>query len=220
MRRRTLACIAVVVFSAWAAAEPVSATVGVPGSTYSPVAHPGDREATLKWLAPNNGGSRITDYVVVAYLGQRALPQRTFAPNGRKVVTAVFPGLVNGNLYRFSVAAVNQNGRGPLSPKSKPTLVGQPLPPRNITAAPGQGQATVSWTAADDNGSPIESYIITPFSGSPLRPQPAHSYHSNATSEVLTGLTPGVQYAFRVRARNRAGVSLPSKLSPAVTPTP
>ena len=221
MGRRTLACIAIVVLGACAtpaAAVPVGAIATAPGVIGPPTAHPGNREATLKWRPPNDGGSAVTAYVVVAYRGLRALADQTFAPNGRNVVTAVVTGLVTGKLYWFSVAAVNAHGRGPLSQKSRPVLVGQPGPPGNVTATPGEGQATVSWSAADDNGSAIESYIITPFSGSPLQAHPAHPYHSSATTEVVTGLTNGVQYAFSVRARNGAGGGVYSKFSADVTP--
>jgi len=221
MGRRTLAGIAMVLLGACAAlvvAVPVGAIATAPGRIGPPTAHPGNSQATLKWQAPNNGGSAVTAYVVVAYRGLRALPDQTFAPNGRNVVTAVVTGLANGKLYWFSVAAVNAHGRGPLSQKSEPILVGQPGPPGNVTATPGAGQATVSWAAADENGSPIESYIITPFSGSPRQAHPARSYHSKATSEVVTGLTNGVSYEFLVRARNRAGVSRYSKFSAAITP--
>ena len=42
---------------------------------------------------------------------------------------------------------------------------------------------------------------------------------TTATTEVVTGLTPGVSYQFRVEAINAVGTGSPSKFTAATTPT-
>jgi subtilisin-like proprotein convertase family protein len=87
---------------------------------------------------------------------------------------------------------------------------------RNATA--GDGFATVSWTApASDGGSAITGYVVTPYIGYfPLVPQ---VFSSTATTQVVTGLTNGTQYRFRVQAVNAVGTSGYSTVTNLVTPS-
>ena len=61
-------------------------------------------------------------------------------------------------------------------------------------------QATVSWHAPANGGHAISGYVVTPYLGSAA--QPSQTFHSTATSEVVTGLTNSKSYSFRVAARN------------------
>jgi hypothetical protein len=85
-------------------------------------------------------------------------------------------------------------------------------------ATAGDGQATVSWTApASDGGSAITGYVVTPYIGYfPLAPQ---VFSSTATTQVVTGLTNGTQYRFRVQAVNAVGASGYSTVTNPVIPT-
>jgi hypothetical protein len=83
-----------------------------------------------------------------------------------------------------------------------PALVTAPGAPTNVTALRGNGQATVTWGAPDDDGgSEVTGYELeysdngqdwTPFT-------PATS------PAVVTDLTNGTEYTFRVRALNDVG---------------
>ena len=221
MRGRVLGLIVVLVVgaSAFGAIAPAGAAATVPGFLIQPYARGGNRQATVYWKAPKDGGSPITAYIVTPYAGIHALPAKSFpAKPTTGFITGVITGLINGGLYQFSVAAQNAKGIGRPSFRSPTARIGLPGPPGNVSAVAGDGQATVTWTAASGNGSKIGSYIITPFSGTPLQAHPAHPYHSTATSEVVTGLTNGTAYAFFVRARNRWGAGDYSAMSVLVTP--
>jgi hypothetical protein len=84
-------------------------------------------------------------------------------------------------------------------------------------ASGGHGQATVSWTApAFDGGSPITGYVVTPYVvGVAQSPQ---TFNSTLTTQVVTGLTNGTTYRFKVAAINAAGTGARSQYSNNVTP--
>jgi hypothetical protein len=96
------------------------------------------------------------------------------------------------------------------------TQPGAPTILRNATA--GDGVATVSWLAPESDGwSPITGYLVTPYVG--FSPQPSTTFASTATTQVVTGLTNGVEYRFRVRGVNAVGPSGYSTVTNPVTPT-
>ncbi len=91
-----------------------------------------------------------------------------------------------------------------------------PSTPTDITATAGDGNATVSWSAPGDGGSPITAYIVTPYVSGVA--QPADTFSSSATSEVVVGLSDGTTYSFTVAGANTVGSGVPSALSPPVIP--
>jgi titin len=85
------------------------------------------------------------------------------------------------------------------------TIIDTPDAPTSVSAVPGNAQATVSWVAPVSNGgSPITGYTVTPFIGATA--QPLRTFNSTATTQVITGLTNGTVYSFRVRAFNVNGI--------------
>lgn len=98
---------------------------------------------------------------------------------------------------------------------ASPTVPGAPT---IGTAAPGHGEATVSWTGpAWDGGAAITGYVVTPYIG--YYPLPSQTFGSTATTQVVTGLTNGTTYRFRVQATNSVGTGLFSKVTNPVTPS-
>ena len=182
----------------------------------APVATAGSTGVTLSWTPPV-AAATVTGYVVTPDDGSRPLPPVTFSSTA---TTQAIPGLTNGVTYTFSVAATNVLGAGPSSGSSNAVLQATGLLPPTIGAATAvNGTATVSWTApASDGGSPVTGYVVTPYIGYlPLAPQ---SFGSTATVQVLTGLTNGTQYRFRVQATNAFGNSGYSRVTNPVTPAP
>jgi hypothetical protein len=68
--------------------------------------------AVVRWLAPANGGSPITAYVVRAYRGS-TVAKTVVAPGTAGILTVT--GLTPGLGYGFTVTAVNAAGWGPAS---------------------------------------------------------------------------------------------------------
>jgi hypothetical protein len=191
------------------------ATVPDPPLMGSAVA--GNAQATVSWTAPFDGGSPVTGYVVTPYIG--AVPQTAIA-FGASPTSQTITGLANGTTYTFTVAAINALGTGPASAASNPVTPQATVPgaPTIGSAIAGDRQATVSWTApVSDGGSPITGYVVTPYIGYfPLQPR---TFASTATTQVVTGLTNGTTYRFRVRAINAVGTGSYSRVTNPVTPT-
>ena len=91
-----------------------------------------------------------------------------------------------------------------------------PSAPTGVGATAGNTSATVSWTApANDGGSPITGYVVTPFVGTTAGTP--RSFATTAAPQVITGLTNGTTYTFRVAATNAAGTGPQSAASNSVT---
>jgi hypothetical protein len=88
----------------------------------------------------------------------------------------------------------------------------------NVTAsAAGTTSASVSWSAPSSGGAPT-SYKITPYIGSTAQTAKTITGAPPLTSTVVTGLTTGTTYTFKVQAINPNGSGPDSAPSNAVTP--
>ncbi|HEX3901131.1 MAG TPA: fibronectin type III domain-containing protein [Mycobacteriales bacterium] len=96
------------------------------------------------------------------------------------------------------------------------TPPGAPSAPTNVAGVGSNGQATVQWTAPSTVGSsPIIGYNVEVSSngGSTWIAGPTSALVSTATTAVVSGLSNGTSYTFRVAAINIAGTgpfSVPS----------
>jgi hypothetical protein len=197
-----------------------SLTLAGPASPTNASALPGNGRATVSWTAPSSdGGSPITGYEVTSYVGYTPLSTQLFSSTA---TTQLVTGLTNGWKYRFRVRAINAAGTGPYSTVTNAVIPAPPTAPSaptNASALPGDGRATVSWTApSSDGGSPITGYEVTSYVG--YNPLSTQLFSSTATTQLVTGLTNGWKYRFRVRAINAAGNGPYSTVTNPVTPSP
>ena len=172
--------------------------------------------ATVSWTAPANNGSAITGYVVTPYRNGVAQTPVAFDASA---TTRTLTGLTAGASYTFTVAAVNAIGTGSASPASNAVVpYAVPGKPTITAVTAGSSSATLTWTAPANNGSAITSYIVTPYIDGVA--QPTQTFAGTATTQTVTGLTPGTSYTFTVTAVNAAGTGPPSDPSTAVVPNP
>jgi Ca2+-binding RTX toxin-like protein len=191
-----------------ALAVPVAPAIGT--------ATAGNGSATVGFTAPAAGGSPITGFEVVVSTGGSAVRTVTGVPAA--ATSAVVTELTNGTAYTFQVRAINEFGAGALSAVSNAVTpaAGAPGTPTSVAATAGINSATVTWTApANDGGSPITGSQIEVRTGTTV--VTTATFTNAATSQVVTGLTPGTTYSFVVRAVNNTGAGAASAASNAVT---
>ena len=105
---------------------------------------------------------------------------------------------------------------GVLAPWSDPNhTCSEPNPPEGLIAAAGDGSATVGWTPpSSTGGSVVISYRVSSVTGGF-----STTVAGDQTRAILTGLTNGQSYGFRVIATNAAGSSFSDGQTNVVTPS-
>ncbi len=93
------------------------------------------------------------------------------------------------------------------------SLPSQSVPgaPTAVRATPADASALVAWTAPASGSSPITSYTVTSAPG-------GKTCTADTLNCIVTGLTNGTPYTFRVTATNTVGTGPPSLASTAVIP--
>ncbi len=183
-------------------------------------AAPGSISVALKWTAPADGGLVITGYNL--YQGTRSGHENYGAPvNGATLITGAtttVTGLTTGRTYYFTVEAVNAKGSSAISNETW-AIPGATTAsaPQSVTATAGSdGTAVLTWNPPlSSGGSSITGYEVTLYIGTAAKA--TRVFGSTATTETLTGLSPGNAYTFTVAAINASGTGAPSAASNAVT---
>ena len=180
-------------------ATPV-ATATAPDAPASLIASAGDAQITLTWTAPtSDGGSPVTHYEVekgAAWI------------NVGNVLTCDSTGLINGTTYTFKVRAANAVGVSPAAVVTATPVAGATAPgaPAGLTATAGYTQVALTWTTPSDGGSPVTRYEYAyGTSANPTNWARISGSGATTTSFIVTGLTNGTTYYFKVRAVNIAG---------------
>ncbi len=94
-----------------------------------------------------------------------------------------------------------------------------PDAPTGASASATDSAAIVNWVAPAANGSAITSYTVTPFIGGAAQAPVTVTGAPPATSTIVSGLTNGTTYTFKVTATNGVGTSAASAASNPVTPS-
>ncbi len=115
-------------------------------------------------------------------------------------------GLTKGTTYTFAVRAVNGVGSTESDARSV-TIIGQPAAPDSFTAAAGDEQVWLGWRSPADFT--ISGYEYQQKTGGDFGNDwtSIPGSRSGTTFHIVTGLTNGTSYTFRVRAFNAAGGS-------------
>ncbi|MEM9890591.1 MAG: Ig-like domain-containing protein [Actinomycetota bacterium] len=164
----------------------------VPAAPGAPGAVRGDKQASVTWSQPTNPDCEG----LLGYEVRRSDGAVTSVPAG--TVSWTSAPLTNGTSYSFEVRAQNRAGWGPWSSPSATVIpCGTPLAPPAPTATRGDTQATVTRNGeADANGCAISQYQVSVNGG---------GWSALPASGVITGLTNGTSYSFRIRAVNEIG---------------
>ncbi len=184
---------------------------GLPSNTASELMPPlpptglksdgGNGQVTLSWTDPQD--SSITSWEYRRKTGEGYQSWNTVQNSGATTTSATVTGLDDGFAYTFQVRAVNATAAG----GDSGDVAAMTIPAkRKVTATPGEGQVTLGW------GGPSLSHV-TKFQ---YRKKSAGATGYGAWTDVpgssasttgytVTGLAPGTEYAFQVRAVNAGG---------------
>ena len=179
----------------------------VPGATAPSVSSHSVSSVGLSWVAPDNGGQPISDYVV-QFSSDAGLNWTTFDDGVSSSTSTVVTGLVTGRLYQFRVAAANPAGQGSYSStvSEKPSVL--PQVSALVSQSKTDSTVTLSW-AGTSNGDDISDYVVEYSANAGRTWTTFDDGVSSTASAVVTGLTRGTSYQFRVSAVNRDGQSNP-----------
>jgi titin len=194
---------------AWKPAAPAGLTTAV-----APTSGVSSGQVKLTWTTTAGNGAAITDYLI-----QRStdgVTWTTLADGVSPTPAFTAGGLTNGKAYRFRVAAVNAVGSGSWSASVTAVPRWKPAAPGGLRAVAGARRVTLTWNAPASNGAAITDYVIQ-RSPDGKRWTTVRDGVSTARSSIVTGLTNGVAYRFRVAAKNAVGVG-PWSLTVRATP--
>lgn len=204
--------------SAWSSSSASTSPAALPSAPTLSALTAGANNVALTWNAPSStGGFAITDYRI-EYSSNGGSSWSTFAHTASAATSISVTGLTNGTSYVFKVSAVTSIGTGAASATSAAQLVAAAPGQLNApTIANGNTQATVTWVAPASNGCPITAYRVD-YSSNSGSTWNIFTSSASGTSQVVTGLTNGTAYVFRVAASNCMGFGAASVASSAVTP--
>jgi len=183
----------------------------------------GNGSITVTYTAPTiDGGSAVTGYTVKAFAPLATVPADVCDSNA-STLTCTLTGLTNGVKYSVKVFAVNAAGTGTASSSLSNVIPATtPGKPTITTVTAGAGQVTVAWTAPVSNGgSAITGYTVQAFNAAgtvAIDSKTCTPATATGTNCIVTGLTNGTAYTFKVTAANVKGSGSASDLSATATP--
>jgi hypothetical protein len=163
---------------------------------------------SLSWTTEDNGGKALNGYVL-QYGKTSGDTWTSISSSGLASNSRVVTGLIQGQNYRFRVAVSNQVGQSQYSE----IVFEKPSSPPSMFALSTQSSTDSSvgliWGGGNPNGDPIKDYIVEFSIDGGSSWVNFEDGLSTRNSTIVTGLTRGTTYLFRVSAENRDGVGLP-----------
>ena len=167
----------------------------------------------LKWNPDSTSGSVFNSFNVyqgTSAGGESSTPVQTLIASDFTLVS----GLQHGQMYFFRIAAVTAYGLSPYSNEVFATIV--PTVPTGLAATPGDTSISLSWSAAT-GATTYNIYQGTSAGGE--GPLPV-TVGVNTTSTIITGLTNGTTYYFKVAGVDTGGASALSNEASAAPAAP
>ncbi len=206
-------------------AKPLGKPAGISART-------GSRQVMLRWDDLNN--RHITRYQIKQWTGSSESGSWADIPgSGSRTTSHLVTGLTSGVKYSFRIRAVAScylgiivdsscSVEGTESDVVRATPVAQPpRSPARPQAVAGDGQVTLSWD--NPNNPDITKYQIRQWTGGGERGSwgdwtDIHPSDKDTVRHLVTGLTNGVKYSFRIRAMAGTVTGLQSPYTAVVIP--
>lgn len=171
---------------------------------------PFNEKIRVDWVAPkDNGGSPILSYRIFFTLEATGETREIDVP--ATVREYYVTGLKNGEVCRYSVAAINAAGMGPRSSEARTWPVTTPTAPRNFTGHSEVDQVRFTWDLPESDGYAEITYCLISFDYAP--DQPERVYLPTTEWSASLPASPGVVFNATLVCPNGQGPS------PAVTAT-
>lgn len=181
---------------------PTSFSVGIPRATVPPAPTPvffsnvASTSLTAQFNHQGNGGAPFTDF----HLAYGTDPNTD--PYISSTGTSFITGLTPGTTYYFWARSVNTVGAGPWSIRTQVTTLNVPDAPSTPVLSNIQPTSVdVSWTPNGTGGSPITGFQV----GYSTTSATQDTIVAAVSPKTISGLIPGTQYFFWVRAQNAVG---------------
>lgn len=134
----------------------------------------GDGQATVTWVAPADGGSAITGYVITPIISGVAQTPTSVGV----ILSTIITGLVNGTTYTFTVSAVNGIGTGP------------PSAPSNTVTPASVSYQTPAQVQKAQNTAITQTTVTTTLGSTPTSGNLLVAVHSVVQTSVAANVTP------------------------------
>lgn len=185
--------------------------VAVPEAPSAPTAVlgvSGFQSVALRWTAPSWSGASAVSGYEVRYSDNGGSDWRPALATGSAATSFTYPGLTTALPLVFAVRALNGSGAGDWSTPSSEVVPEDSLgAPTSLDAVAGDKQVTLSWSAPQSlGGSTLLGYRVESRSSGGAWSVRINSTNSSSTTTVVTGLSNGTAYDFRVAAVTSAGV--------------
>ena len=174
---------------------------------------PGDKVATVNWVAPTTGPAPMRYTVTVGGTDKSCTISLVLHPSA--ALQCTFTGLTNGQTYSFTVTGFSSGGASAYD-AVKATLSPSPAKPSapRLTTFRGTttGVATLTWKVSGSNGGSAITRYIAYVSGPRFAKSCSVNVAANANAALtcsVSGLKPRVYYTYRVVAVNAIGTSKP-----------
>lgn len=194
------------------ATDPAFASGGISSLRVTPASQPPGTPQVIDYTITCTNCPQPRSYVLNAQVPPEPATYNLTIGAGRNSSGTPLPtALPNGIPLTFTVHARNSIGAGAESVPSAPvTLYGYPAPPSGLvaTATGAPGSVLLSWPTPDDGGKPITAYTINAIScGGTCSKKGIIEAAGSASPYLVTGLTNGTPYTFRLTATNDLGTS-------------
>ena len=198
----------------------VEGEVNPPAALTNLTAVAGDGQVTLSWVDPDNPG--INGYEFSTDSEAYTNITSGLDTSDENTISYTDTGLTNGQMYTFSVRAVNE-----ADPEDSPastvtaTPMAVPAAPAGLTATAGDGEVTLSWTDPGNDTITRHEYRYqegTNVDGDYTDIPDSGADQGNESGYSFTGLDNGVTYTFGVRAVNAAHEGPESTVSVVMVP--
>lgn len=161
---------------------------------------------TLKasWSAPNGNGGAIDSYQLQFADNSSFSSAQTISTSSR---SSTKTDATRGKTWYARVRAHNTYGWGPYSGTRQYSVPDRPSGPATPTVSGVTTTgALVSWSAPSNGGASLTGYDVQ-WNASQSETGATTQSQGTTTSKLLSGLTPGMGYFVRVRAKNSQGNS-------------